>query len=69
LAESFSICCFNEMMRFSLAVDRFNSPVIECKTMPDYSISPALKCSNYNSPGGGCNPVTGGAGGAGGNTS
>ena len=69
LAESLSICCFKATMRFSLAVDRFNSPVIEFKTMPDYSISPALKCTNYSSTGGGCNPVAGGEGGAGGNTS
>jgi hypothetical protein len=69
LAESLSICCFKATMRFSLAVDRSNSPVIGFKTMPDYSISPALKCTNYNAPGGGCNPATGGAGSAGGNTS
>jgi hypothetical protein len=69
LAESFSICCFKATMRLSLAVDRFNRSVIEFETMPDYSISLALKCANYRAPGGGCNPVTGGAGGAGGNTS
>ena len=69
LAESFSICCFKATMRLSLAVDRFNRSVIEFESMPDYSISLALKCANYRAPGGGCNPVTGGAGGAGGNTS
>jgi len=69
LAESFSICCFNEMMRFSLAVDIFNSPVIEFKSMPDDSISLVYKCTNYSVAGGGCNPVNGGAGDVGGNTS
>jgi len=69
LAESFSICCFMATIRFSLAVDRFNNPVIGFKSMTDYSVSLALKCANYDAPGGGCNPVTGGAGGADGNTS
>ena len=69
LAESLSICCFKATMRFSLAVDRFNKTVIGFKSMTGYSISLALKCANYNAPGGGCNPVTGGAGGADGNTS
>jgi hypothetical protein len=55
LAESFSIFCFKAIMRFSLAVDRFNSPVIEFKTMTDYFVSLALKCTNYNTPGGGSN--------------
>jgi len=69
LAESFSICCFSEMIRFSLAVDMFNSPVIDLKTTQDYLISLVSKCGNNNSHGGGCNPVTGGAGDAGGKTS
>jgi hypothetical protein len=69
LAESLSICCFKATMRFSLAVDRFSSSVIEFKTMQNYSVRPALKCTNYNAPGGGGNPVTSGAGGGGGNTS
>ncbi len=43
LADSFSICCFNEMMRFSLAVDMFNSPVIEFKSMKSYPASLVLK--------------------------
>lgn len=34
-ADSFSICCFKATIRFSLAVDRFNSPVIEFNSMPD----------------------------------
>ena len=55
LAESFSIFCFKAIMRFSLAVDRFNSPVIEFKSMTDYFVSLTLKCTNYNTPGGGSN--------------
>jgi hypothetical protein len=69
LAESFSICCFNEMMRFSLAVDILNSPVIESKSMADGSMSLVLKWTIYATRGSDCNPATGGAGDAGGNTS
>jgi hypothetical protein len=69
LAESFSICCFKAIMRFNLAVDRFSSPVIGLKTMRDYSISLVSKYTTYCAIGGGCNPVAGGAGDAGGNMS
>src|SRR6516164_2762088 len=47
LAWSFSIFCFNEIIRFSLAVDRLSNSVIESQATRNYSRSLVCSCRIY----------------------